>query len=204
MYDLKHSGNGFFGQLLQFQLLNQQCMIWNRSRGQSSQHPCDVSVAEPAMYDLKPEIAVCERFAESFSCWTSNVWFETCRNRQGSNVFQSFSCWTSNVWFETTTTIHKHRSENVCFSCWTSNVWFETLSKLSMYPKYHSFSCWTSNVWFETVHRLPSPAPCRCFSCWTSNVWFETREVFGFEKEIEAFQLLNQQCMIWNAMATRN
>ena len=54
MYDLKHFMINCLTQWMTFQLLNQQCMIWNfrwislRLVWQS------VSVAEPAMYDLKP------------------------------------------------------------------------------------------------------------------------------------------------------
>ena len=100
MYDLKHCLTQGTTVLSLFQLLNQQCMIWNEYE------PCET-------YTLS-----------SFSCWTSNVWFETSFRCVGGLSYHvsvaepamydlkqckrvrvtgdsSFSCWTSNVWFET-------------------------------------------------------------------------------------------------------
>ena len=124
MYDLKLCVKSFPPAPISFQLLNQQCMIWNWKKDSLGQRPL------------------------SFSCWTSNVWFET--SIQGLTLIGITG-----------------------FSCWTSNVWFETVPRCGLNTSAQSFSCWTSNVWFETDTTQPTPAKAQ-------------------------FQLLNQQCMIWN------
>ena len=67
MYDLKLIQNQHNRKDKEFQLLNQQCMIWNISLRRHSHSLQSVSVAEPAMYDLKQNFLMKRRLSSAVS-----------------------------------------------------------------------------------------------------------------------------------------
>ena len=149
MYDLKRGAIGAgIGSMVEFQLLNQQCMIWNKRDGHRQCGWSYVSVAEPAMYDLKPSCPpvawmslVFQLLNQQCMIWNSKRW-PTPMHSEFQLLNQQCMIWNKKGYspnFE----VEVFQLLNQQCMIWNEfRIWFPGLTE--------SFSCWTSNVWFET------------------------------------------------------
>ena len=140
-----------------------------------------VSVAEPAMYDLKQRGVMCLAIVLGFSCWTSNVWFETV-------LFLSLNTITSSV-----SVAEPAMYDLKLYAQGTAdddNVLFQLLNQQCM--------IW-NKLWRSRVVNVLDVFQLLNQQCM---IWNST--TIARVAETKRFQLLNQQCMIWNQVPTFN